>query len=446
MHRAQRSLELPPGPKGPITEELARFNADPFGHLEALAAQYGTMFTLQLGDLGNEAVVEAENNGLWVFLTRPHQVRVMYEADDSVVSGAQANKVFFGTNEASVGYIDGKAHRCRRSLLHPTFNGSRDHSGLVREVAQRCMARWPRGEPFRLFEELQRLTSEIIVEVVCGNLSTEDRAHLSGMLPRTESARLSREELRGADVAVRAFVQGKVQGYLHDAQRAGSEDVLATLLRLGRDSDPSLTQEVVRDEVFSLLYTGFSTTANTLAWAFLRILGERTVLERVRRELDEVVGAGPLGPAQLARLEYLEAVLKETLRLHPVTPLNGVRMLKQDLMLDGYLLPPGTILVHCAYLLQRSADVFPLPELFVPERFLGPKLEPYAWGAFGGGSRSCVGRGFSMEEMKAVLAVVLGALELERLERVLPRAEQQGFFMAPADGARCVVRGPRRRT
>ncbi|WP_438009357.1 cytochrome P450 [Sorangium sp. So ce321] len=437
MHRESVD-RLPPGSSGSAEEDLRLYAEDPYRCLEALSKEHGTIFSLKLGELGNGPTEGAGNNGYWVFLTRPHQIRLMYQADGSAVSGAAANKLFFGTNEASVGYIEGSDHKRRRSQLHPVFNGSRDYTALIDEVSTRCIAEWPRGRPFSLFLELQRLTSNIIAEIVCGNMAPRDREQLCAMMPRTEGARFRREEVLEADRAIRSLIDERIGGHLGRSVVTGRQDVLAMLLELAGKGDTSLSREVVRDEVFSLLYTGFSTTANTLSWAFVRVLTHEDVHDRLTEELREVVGDGPLSRGKLDALLYLDATLKETLRLHPVTPLNGVRMLKTPMEIDGFLLPAGTILVHCAYLLQRSPDVYPDPEVFSPERFLGKRTDPYTWGAFGGGDRICIGRGLALEEMRFLLAKMLSELRMELLGGI-PGAKQQGFFMAPANGAPCVV-------
>jgi cytochrome P450 len=338
--------------------------------------------------------------------------------------------VFFGTDEASVAYIDGTAHRRRRAQLHPAFNGGRDYAELILEVLDRRVASWPRGTTFPLFRELQKLTSEVITRIVCGHLSTVDRQELAEILLRTEDARCTRDDLIAADRDSRAFIQDHLENY-----PTGPGDVFATLRKLAHDGDATLTDDVIRDEVFGLLYTGFSTTANTLAWAFVEILDN----PRVHDKLTGEIGDSPITREALNELPYLEATLKETLRLHPVTPLNGVRLLHHDLEIDGHLIPAGSILVHCAYLLQRSPDVYPDPLAFQPERFLDTPTDPYTWGAFGGGHRMCVGRGFSMNEMKVVLARLLTSHHLERLNPP-PKARQQGFFLAPADDAEVILR------
>ncbi|GAB3274562.1 cytochrome P450 [Parasphingorhabdus pacifica] len=430
---------FPPGPTGSTGEQLERFNQDPFGRVLELEREHGTIFTLRLGGLGNEELVDIDNNGHWVFLSRPHQIKAMYSADAETISGAQANALFFGTNEKSVSYLDGKDHRYRRSQILPSFSGGRDYVSIISSAIDRNLSQWPRETPFALFPALQKLTSEIIVEIVCGNFDELDRVELAALMPRIENAHNTLDDVLEADGKIRSFVDARIDGHLVKSDEAGRDDVLATLLRFAADGDASLTREVVRDEVFSLLFTGFSTTANTLSWAFLRILHHEDVYEELLRELGEDFRERPLRREAFSSRKYLEATIMEVLRLHPVSALNGVRMLREPLEIDGHLIPAKTILVHCAYLLQRSPEVYDEPERFTPERFMETSVSPYVWGAFGGGERTCPGRNYSREEMKIVLAMALSELRIEPVGE-FPTSQQQGIFMAPEDHAQVVIR------
>lgn len=421
---------LPPGPDSPVAEQLAAFERDPFGCVEEMRRRYGDLFTLRLGGLGNEDLVDVEHNGAWVFLTRPHQLRVMYGSDGST-SGALANKLFFGTEEESVGYIDGALHRRRRAQLHPAFSGGRDYAAIVAAAVDDHVARWPRGKTLDLFRALQALTGDIIVEVVCGAMDPADKAELSRLLPPMEDATHGREEILAADRAIREFVDRRLPGYLERCTEQGRDDVFAALLRHAAEGDEALTDEVVRDEVFSLLYTGFSTTANTLAWTFLHVLHDERVRGELERELGDRFRSRPVNAADFRDLDYVEATITEALRLHPVSALNGVRMVTAPLPLDGHLIPPGTVLVHCAHLIQRDGDFYADPLMFRPERFVGVTADPYLFGAFGGGARTCVGRGYARAVMRMILALVLSSVHLGAVEQI-PPAGQQGIFMAPA--------------
>lgn len=431
------TTSLPPGPEQSAERQLAEFTRDPFGFVDTLADRYGRLFTARLGSLGAERHVGVEHTGDWVFLTTPEQIRIMYGADDGTVSGALANSVFFATADGSVSYIDGGAHRRRRALVQPAFTGKRDYTAVISSVVDRHLAQWPCDDRFALFPRLQRMTADIIVEVVCGGMPLAQREQLLELLVRLENAAVSPEEALSAETAVRELVADHVRDRRDTSLER--DDVLGTLLAHAADRDSGLGPDVVPAEVFGLLFTGFSTTANTLAWAFLHILDDEAVHREVRNELGDRLGSSPVGRRTFADMRYLEAVIDETLRLHPVSAINGVRLVKKPLDIDGHRIPTGAILVHCAHVLQRDPNLYPRPATFDPRRFLDTAPEPYVWAPFGGGARTCPGRGYAKEEMKTILALVLSTVDIEAVGGI-PPARQQGIFMAPSDGAPCVVR------
>lgn len=425
---------FPPGPTDPPAQQLAAFTADPFGAVTDMARRYGSVFTLRLEDLGNGPRDGVTANGRWVFLTRPHQIRAMYEAE--AISGADANRIFFGTDEDSVGYVDGAVHRDRRSRLQPVLSGGRDHTPVIEEVTARRVAGWPSGEPFPLYLELQQLTAEIITELVCGGLEPSDKQWIRETILRTENAELGPEEAGAAEQAVKGRVLERLEAAAAGCPHAGG-DIMGELAGPGPDGG-SWSATTVRDEVFSLLYTGFSTTSNTLSWVLAELMAAPDVMAAARAEADAGFRPGLGHREAAAALPYLDAVIRETLRLHPVSALNGVRMVTAPIELDGHRIPAGTILVHCAHLAQRSPDVFDEPDRFRPERFLSGPVDPYDVATFGGGSRTCVGRIFALREMRTVLAMILRAAELDG-PREVPPARQEGIFMAPADRVRATV-------
>src|SRR5262249_23579828 len=146
-------------------------------------------------------------------------------------------------------------------------------------------------------------------------------------------------------------------------------DVLSMLVEARDEQGHPMTDQELRDEMFTLLVGGHETTATSLAWVFHRLLGRPDVLGRVREELDRVVGRGPLAPAQVAQLEYLDAVTKETLRLNPILPAIS-RHVAVPMRVGGHDLPAGVIAMPCVYLAHRRPDLWPDAERFQPERFV----------------------------------------------------------------------------
>jgi cytochrome P450 len=176
----------------------------------------------------------------------------------------------------------------------------------------------------------------------------------------------------------------------------------------------------------TLLVAGHETTATALAWAFELMLRSPEALARLEQETAE------------GGEEYLDAVIKETLRLRPVLPIVG-RILTQDVTLGGYELPAGTMVAPCIYLTHRRADVYPEPDRFKPERFLGVQPDTYAWLPFGGSIRRCLGASFAMFEMKVVIPVVLRALRLRAASPEPEPMRRRAITFVPARDALLVA-------
>jgi cytochrome P450 len=213
-------------------------------------------------------------------------------------------------------------------------------------------------------------------------------------------------------------VFGEIDGLLYReiARRrkegcAGRTDIFSMLVEARYEDGRPMSDVELRDEMMTLLVAGHETTATALAWAIFRVHHTPGVHERLLAELRDVAGRGPIRDVHLPRLEYLDAVVKETLRLNPVIPLVG-RRLQEPMTIGGVDLPRGVIAVPCVYLTHRRPDVWPEPERFRPERFLGLKPDPYQFFPFGGGVRRCIGAAFATFEMKIVLCQILSRVSL----------------------------------
>jgi len=216
------------------------------------------------------------------------------------------------------------------------------------------------------------------------------------------------------------------------------DDVLSMLLQARDESGAPLDDEALRDEMLTLLLAGHETTAASLSWVIYRLLANPEVAERARQETVEVTGTGPVRPEHVGRLRYLDAVLKETMRLDPVIP-NAGRALQADVTLSGRELPAGVVVAPCIYLAHRRADSWPEPLRFNPERFMGGRADPYAFFPFGGGTRRCIGAAFAIYQMKIVLAEILSRVEFKPVEGYVARLERRSITFAPSQGLPVVV-------
>jgi cytochrome P450 len=136
--------------------------------------------------------------------------------------------------------------------------------------------------------------------------------------------------------------------------------------------------------------------------------------------------------------EYLDAVVKETLRLRPVLPIV-LRRLAAPMELGGCTLPAGVVAVPCIYLMHRREDIYPDARAFRPERFLERPAGTYTWIPFGGGVRRCLGASFALLEMKRVLASIVRDVELRAAEPGSERVVRRSITLNPQHGTRVVV-------
>jgi cytochrome P450 len=194
-----------------------------------------------------------------------------------------------------------------------------------------------------------------------------------------------------------------------------------------------MSDDELRDELVTVIGAGHETTATGLAWALERLLRTPQVLRRLQEEL-----AADDGHA------YLDAVIKEALRIRPVV-LGTPRLLAEPVTIGGYDVPAGWYLSASIPLVHSDPAVFPEPEEFRPERFLGPEAARAgkAWLPFGGGRRYCVGAQLAMLEMRVVIAEVLRRVELTPAHPGPEKQVLKSVTLVPAKLAR-VVAVPRR--
>jgi cytochrome P450 len=220
-------------------------------------------------------------------------------------------------------------------------------------------------------------------------------------------------------VGVRDWLTGVVDRKIADRRRADEDlgDMLSMLL-LARDEKSDgggMMDAEARYEVKTFFIAGLETTAITLAWSMYLLSKNPEVAERLRAELDEVLGGRPPTAEDVGRLEYTTMVLKETLRLYP--PLWIImRIADNDDEIGGYRVPAGTAVVITGYITNRHPEFWENPEGFDPDRFSKERSKGRnraAFLAFGAGPRGCLGFPFAMLEMPLVLARVLQQFDVQ---------------------------------
>lgn len=205
-----------------------------------------------------------------------------------------------------------------------------------------------------------------------------------------------------------AAEQGAAGGSSPDEPEAAS-DLLSRLIR-----STDLDDDLIRDQILTMLIAGHDTSTALLAWTLHLLSQNDEVMAEARAEVDRIVGTADVTIAHVDHLDYLDMVIKETLRLYP--PIHvGNRFVVDDTTISGYELKAGTRLMASIYLSHRDERYWDAPQEFQPERFGpdGKRVPPFTYIPFGGGPRVCIGATFAQVEAKVVLARILQQFTLQ---------------------------------
>jgi cytochrome P450 len=433
--REGRRDSLPPGPRLPAAVQTLLFVRDPVRFFERCQSRYGKAVTVNLLGFGRT-----------VWVTDPALVRRVIASPEELRAGEAANvaEPIFGSH--SVVTSDGEAHAERRGRLRPSFH-SRHVAGYettFRRAALAEISDWRAGDELPLLPAIYRITMEVILEAVLGVEDPDRRREVEEAVVRV--AAMGNEAAlgpafgpafrldagRGAPggrfrrrlAALDELIAEEVARARHDGGER--DDVAAMLTKVRRADGSPLPDEELRDELVGLMIAGQETTGTALAWTFDLLLRHPKALERVVAETGQGEGA------------YTDAAISESLRLRPPV-IAAARIAATDLELDGWRIDAGTRMWTPMTLIQRRADLFPEPESFRPERFLGSKADPFTWIPFGGGNRRCIGAGFALLEMRTVLQTVLSHVRMRPAFRRRERTRLNNVIMEPARGMRILV-------
>jgi cytochrome P450 family 135 len=438
--RRSFSEKLPPGPRMPSTLQAVAWARRPLPFLERCQKHFGDIFTIRV-----------KHAGTWVILADPDDVKKVFTADHAVLGVGLANSILGPLlGPRSVMLLEEPEHVKRRKLMLPPFHGERmkGYSEMMADITRRELEQWPIGEPFELWPRMQEITLEAIMRVVFGGLETTELRKLRGSLRRltnwmNDPRRLNLLAAAGpsrfaGNSDYRAMMEPVERGVLEqvrlrqrDPGYSDGGDIAAMLGQARYEDGSPMSEQDLRDELVTLLTDG--PTSSLLSWAFERLLRHPAQCARLRAELDRGEDSA-----------YLDAVVKETLRLCPAAPIV-VRKLLEPMRLGGYTIAAGTTVAPCVHLVHRRADIYPEPLAFEPERFLGRPAETYTWIPFGGGVRRCLAAPYAQLLMKQVIATVIRELDLHPVERRSERARKSAIAFVPHRHATAVIAARRDR-
>ncbi|MEV6429531.1 cytochrome P450 [Nocardia sp. NPDC051463] len=367
-----------------------------------------------------------------------------------MLSGAQANEFFFRSGDEDLdqgaaypfmkpifgaGVVFDASPERRKEMLHnQALRGEqmRGHAATIEREVRRMLARWDdEGEIDLLdfFAELTIYTSSACLIGTRFRDELDDRfARLYHDLERGTDALAyvdpyaPIESFRRRDEARRELVdlvQGIMDGRVaNPPARKSDRDMLDILITITDEhGNPRFSASEITGMFISMMFAGHHTTSGTAAWTVIELLRHPDLLTRVVGELDELyVDGSDVSFAALRRIPQLEAVLKETLRLHPPLIIL-MRVAKGEFEVCGYRIEEGDLVAATPAISNRIPEDFPNPEDFDPDRYLDPNQEDivnrWTWIPFGAGRHRCVGAAFALMQLKAIFSILLRDWEFE---------------------------------
>jgi cytochrome P450 len=398
----------------------------------ALRRRYGPVFRTNdalagpLLHVGDRSLIEQ------IFKWKP--------ADYNVSEPRQLMKPVVGPS--SILLLDGAHHMRMRKLMLPPFHGEAiaRYTDLIEQITNREIDKWRPGDTIRTRTVAQTITLEVIIQAVFGITDPQRMEQFRQLLPRLSAINplvlfvqkdLGPRSPWGRFLRDRAEVDELLYEEIARRRQPGDgagSDILSLLLAARDEAGEPLTDRELRDELITLLLAGHETTATSIGWAFERLLRTPHALERLTAEVRSSNGG-----------DYLEAVIKETLRVRPVVT-EVFRSPTQPTELGGFPVDAGAQVAASILLVQYDPDLYPPdPEAFRPERFLNGAPEAYTWVPFGGGVRRCLGAAFAQLEMKVVISTILARVQLRAARRGDEKARFRGVTLLPHRGGEATV-------
>jgi len=396
------SKKTPPTPSGSTglqaLQALLRHKT-PLAALEVFHQDLGDIFQINMPGF-RPVVLAGPEAGRFVLVTARHKLR--WRAEGEPVTRLLRHGVLVA---------DGAAHDELRRQMDPALHRQM-LAGYVAQMWQltdRVTGRWESTHPLDMLVEMRRVALLILMQTLFGVDFGPHLERLWQPVLRTIAYISPGAWLLWRNIPRPGYKKAlqQLDAYLYQIIRerraagAPTDDLLGLLV-----SAPGMSDDLIRDQMLTMLIAGHDTSTALLAWTLYLLGRHPEILARVQAEVDDVLGSALPDYTQVNRLKFLDQVVKESLRLYP--PIHAsMRVAADDLNFQGVHIPAGTRLLYSIYLTQRQPQYWPQPEQFDPERF-GPTQNQhrpaFTYVPFGGGPRNCIGATFGLVEAKVVLA------------------------------------------
>ncbi|KAL9463676.1 hypothetical protein AB3S75_001482 [Citrus x aurantiifolia] len=436
----RRKLNFPPGPKPwPIIGNLHLIGSLPHRSVHALSEKYGPIMQLKFGSF---PVVVGSSVEMAKVILKTHDV--LFAGRPKTAAGKYTT---FNYSDITWSPYGPYWRQARKMCLMELFSAKRLESFeyiRVQELKLLLSRLYElSGKPIMLKDHLSDLSLAVISRMVLGKNYTDKQQENEIVTPQEFKAMLDELfllngvldigdsipwlgflDLQGNIKRMKALAK-KFDKFLehvldeHNARRKGVEnyvakDMVDVLLQLA--DDPSLEVKIERHGVKAftqdLIAGGTESSAVTVEWAISELIKKPEIFEKATEELDRVIGKERwVEEKDIVNLPFIDAIVKETMRLHPVAPFLVPRAAREDCNVAGYDIPKGTRVLVSVWAIGRDPSLWEKPNEFYPERFIGKSIDvkghDFELLPFGAGRRMCPGYSLGLKVIQASLANLL---------------------------------------
>lgn len=310
---------------------------------------------------------------------------------------------------------DGEWHDQLRQQMTPALH-KKEVAGQVPAMLRRAdqvIDGWQAGGRYDMLDEMRRVALLILMDTLYGVDFTDALPQLWPTILKLLKYISPGPWLiwRGAPRPGYKDAIEAMDAYLYELIQQRRQNPRDAVDLLGLLTDVEwMGDGLIRDQLLTMLIAGHDTGTALMAWTLYLLGSHPAALHQAQEEVDRIIGSNRPSYEQLERLEYLDQVIKESLRLYP--PIHvGTRRASCELAYKNYCLPEGDRILYSIYLTHRDPQQWADPNSFRPERFIVERgrrtYEPYSYVPFGGGPRNCIGAYYGQMEAKVVLARML---------------------------------------
>jgi cytochrome P450 len=448
--------KMPARKRIPLLTDLMEFRqmtTDPMGYCERMVEKYGDVCYVPIPGVKN------------YFIHDPEVIKEILVTQAGKFSKSRlykAMKRFLGDGLLT---SDGNYHKQQRKLATPAFHKQRiqDYAQAMIKCTEDEISSWKDGDRVNISQSMVNITLQIVTNTLFGSTVESDELKkisrvfgrlldVSGHIFQNPIYLLCLEkniklpvirELYSLTAEIDTIITSIISSYriseIHDRH-----DLLSMLMNAtDEETGVGMSDSQIRDEVMTIFLAGHETTATALSWAWY-LLGTHPKIEATfYNEIKEKLNGRMPTADDYPVLPITKNIFKETLRLYPPA-WTFAREADEDVMIQGYHFPQGSVLCSILYIMHRKEKYFDHPHSFIPQRWEKEEMNDlprYVYFPFGAGSRMCIGEGFAWMEGIMILATIASKFRLT-LPDNFKTTINPVFTLRPKDSILMKVRKP----